>query len=350
MGLVCVVGLRPAPTLCSGGCKSFFTLVTSLSKSLAHQANLTVTHTAFLGLKRRQFFLLHLLSYFSKVSKRAMLSSPVVLASSLFAEEDVARLLAETQTSSSLRSQQALVDVVSRGSGARFRRSSPGRSPSRASPSRRRRRDSGSPCTSWRPVGFSQVGVMSFVHHRGCLGNHWEVWGADPWVVEVLRYGYRLPFRFRFQPAPSGPGFYSRLFVTPKVSGGWRPMIDLSLLNRSVLVSSFHMETSASVLQSLRPGDWMVSLDLQDAYLQVPVHPSSRHYLRFCVGTSVLQFRTLCYGLSSAPQVFTRVMASISVIMHRYGFRILRYLDDWFVLGFSSREVVRARDFLLWLY
>ena len=46
-------------------------------------------------------------------------------------------------------------------------------------------------------------------------------------------------------------------------------------------------------------------LDLQDAYLQVLVHPSSRHYLRFCVGTSVLQFRALCFGLSSAPQVFT---------------------------------------------
>ena len=83
----------------------FNTIVTSLSKSLAHQANMTATHTAFLGLKRRQFYLFHLPSYFSDVGKRAMLSSPVVLASSLFAESDVARLLSETQTSSSLRSQ-----------------------------------------------------------------------------------------------------------------------------------------------------------------------------------------------------------------------------------------------------
>ena len=69
----------------------------------------------------------------------------------------------------------------------------------------------------------------------------------------------------------------------------------------------------------------MVSLDLQDAYFQVLVHLSSRHFLRFCVGDSVLQFRALCYGLSTAPQVFTRVMAPISPIMHRYGFGILRY-------------------------
>ena len=93
----------------------------------------------------------------------------------------------------------------------------------------------------------------------------------------------------------------------------------------------------------------MVSLDLQDAYLQVPVHPSSRRYLRFCVGDSVLQFRSLCFGLSTAPQTFTHVIAPISSIMHRFGFRILRYLDDWLVLGSSLQEIVRARDFLLWL-
>ena len=151
------------------------------------------------------------------------------------------------------------------------------------------------------------------------------------------------------EPAPSSPGYYSCLFVTPKVTGGWRPVIDLSRLNHSVLISHFHMETGQSVLQSLRPGDWIVSLDLQDAYLQIPVHPSSCRYLRFCVGDLVFQFRALCLGLSTAPQTFTRAMAPISSIMHRYSFRILRYLDDWLVLGSSFREIVRVRDFLLWL-
>ena len=39
-------------------------------------------------------------------------------------------------------------------------------------------------------------------------------------------------------------------------------------------------------------------------------------------------------------------MASISSIMHRHGFRIFCYLDDWLVLGSSLEEIVRARDFL----
>ena len=137
----------------------FNTLVTSLSKSLAHQASLTATHTAFLGLKRHQFYLSHLPSYFSDVNKRAMLSSPVVLASSLFAEPDVARLLSDTQTSSSLRSQQALVDVVARGSGARSRRS-----PFRFSPARHRSRKSGSPSRPQKRVRFDSPAPASALH------------------------------------------------------------------------------------------------------------------------------------------------------------------------------------------
>ena len=134
----------------------FNTLVTSLSRCLAHQASISASFTALLCLKRRDFYLSHLPTYFSEVNKRAMLASPVVGASSLFAESDVARLLADTQTSSCLRSQQALVDVASRGSGARRRRFSPYRSPAR-----RRHRSSGSPARSEKRVHFDSPAPSS---------------------------------------------------------------------------------------------------------------------------------------------------------------------------------------------
>ena len=90
-----------------------------------------------------------------------MLSSPVVLASSLFAEPDVAHLLADAQTSFYLLSQQAIVDVVARGSGTRSRCSSPVRSPSRFSPARRRRRESGSPSRPQKRVRFGSPAPAS---------------------------------------------------------------------------------------------------------------------------------------------------------------------------------------------
>ena len=128
-------------------------------------------------------------------------------------------------------------------------------------------------------------------------------------------------------PLPS-PGFYSRVFVVMKASGSWRPVIDLSTLNLRVRKTPFKMETLQSVLLSVRSGDWMVSIDLKDAYLQVPVHPDSRKYLRFVALNQVFQFKALCFGLSTAPQVFTRVMAPVSAILHRLGIRMCRYLDN----------------------
>ena len=64
----------------------FNTLVASLSKCLAHQASISASHTAFIGLKRRQFYLSHLPAYFTDVHKRAVMAAPLVCADSLFLE------------------------------------------------------------------------------------------------------------------------------------------------------------------------------------------------------------------------------------------------------------------------
>ena len=149
-------------------------------------------------------------------------------------------------------------------------------------------------------------------------------------------------------PLPS-PGFYSRLFVVWKTSGSWRPVIDLSHLNRFVDVSPFQMETIQSVLLSVRQGDWMASIDLKEAYLQVPVHPASRHFLRFMFRDTVYHFKALCFGLFKAPQVFTRVMAPVSAILHSMEIRIRRYLDDWLVQSASRESLLRDLQTVLQL-
>ena len=200
--------------------------------------------------------------------------------------------------------------------------------------------------------------------------------------MEALRVGYRIPFdrpppvserplslpaysphsirgvalnqelqdllrKGAVEPAPQSPGFYSRLFLVKKASGSWRPIIDLSTLNDYITSSRFHMETPRSVLNSIRPGDWMISLDLQDACLQVPVHHDSRRFLRFVVDGKPFQFRVLCFGLTTTPQVFTRIMAPVSAILHRHGVRMLRYLDDWLILASSKIACLQSRDRLL---
>ena len=230
---------------------------------------------------------------------------------------------------------------------------------------------------SSKPSGFRKWEPSPYLTlSGGCLSLHWQAWrdrGADPWVVEVLRYGYRIPFlpdpplskvpipmpsyhplstkgvalgevtqaliaksAVELPPFPS-LGFYSRLFVVWKTSGSWSPVIDLSTLILFVDVSHFRMETIQSVLLSVRQGDWMASIDLKEAYLQIPVHPESRRFLRFVAHGQMYQFTALCFGLSTAPQVFSRVMAPVSAIFHSWGIRMRRYLDDWLVQS-SSRD------------
>ena len=150
-------------------------------------------------------------------------------------------------------------------------------------------------------------------------------------------------------PLPS-PGFYSILFVVWTNSGSWCPVIDLSLLNRFVDISHFCMETIQSVLMSVRQGDWMASIDLREVSLQVPVHPESRHFLRFVAHGRAYQFPALCFGLSTAPQVFTRVMAPVFVVLHSLGIRVRRYLDNWLVQASSREALLRDLGVVLSLY
>ena len=183
---------------------------------------------------------------------------------------------------------------------------------------------------------FSHPGIVSDVPSRLSSGSS----------LAAKDRGDACQRNLRNRPR-SGSRLYSRLFLVEKASGGWRPVIDLSHLNEFVQLTSFKMETVASVLLSVREGDFLASLDLKDAYFQIPIHRSSRKLLRFTSEGTVYQFRALCFGLSTTPQVFTRVFAVVSAWAHCHGIRLLRYVDDWLVLSSSEREAKQAAQSLL---
>jgi ribonuclease HI len=141
-------------------------------------------------------------------------------------------------------------------------------------------------------------------------------------------------------------GFYSRLFLAPKKNGEWRPVLDLSPLNQFITAPRFQMETALSIMRSLRLDHWATSLDLKDAFLHVPIAPRHRRYLRFRVGERHFQFRSLPFGLTTSPYVFTRVAKAVGSFVHSRGLALLLYLDDW---SSSSPSEELAHQFHVWL-
>jgi hypothetical protein len=148
------------------------------------------------------------------------------------------------------------------------------------------------------------------------------------------------------------PGFYSRLFLVPKKTGGMRPVIDLSILNTFLLVPHFKMETNRSIISCIHPGMWTTSLDLMDAYFHIPIAPPFRKFLRFVWDNTVYQFRTLPFGISTAPLVFTRVFQTVIAHdhLHTLSIQIHSYLDDSLIKDFDQQTLVSQTEMVIQLF
>ena len=172
-------------------------------------------------------------------------------------------------------------------------------------------------------------------------GQDYRIFGtyghAHPRVVGLLQHGYRLDFKLLPKLSkiplilskyhnknkdgalheavqamltkkvivhvrkPTSLGYYSRLFLVPKRLKRWRPVIDLSILNSHLNEPTFKMETPESIRKSIQKGEWVISIDLTDAYFHVPIHPQSQKYLRFQTRKGVFQFWALPFGVVTAP-------------------------------------------------
>ena len=147
------------------------------------------------------------------------------------------------------------------------------------------------------------------------------------------------------EPSSGGAGFYSSVFVVPKHTGGLRPILNLKRFNCYMHIPSFKMPTLKTV-QLIQQGDYAFSIDLQDAYLHVPIVKHHRQFLHFVWHNVPYQWRVLPFGLATAPRVFTSLTKSILFLCLRKGLRIVIYLDDILVLVHSKWAGIRARLFL----
>ena len=124
-------------------------------------------------------------------------------------------------------------------------------------------------------------------------------------------------------------------------------MVNLRPLNNFIVKKRFKMEGVVLLKSLVQQGDWMVSIDLkdaylsEDAYLSVVVAEEHRRYLRFQWEHQLYEFLCLPFGLSSAPHTFTKLLKPVMSLIRQQGIRSIVFLDDMLLMARSREGLLR---------
>ena len=122
----------------------------------------------------------------------------------------------------------------------------------------------------------------------------------------------------------------------PKKNGDIRICIDYRELNKRTIKDAYPLPLPDEVQDRLAGSTVFTTVDLQNGYWQVPVHPQDYEKTVFCPGPGMglYQFRRMPFGLTGAPSSFQRVMDTI--------FRelpiMMTYIDDVLIHSSSKQE------------
>lgn len=145
------------------------------------------------------------------------------------------------------------------------------------------------------------------------------------------------------EPSSSASDVLGLLFPVPKPhSDKLRWVLDSRLLNQHLLRPRFRLEGIAEIRHMLNRGDFMASIDIKDAFLQVPVDPHHRRYLAFHALGRQFRFKRMSFGTCVAPFTFTALLKPVLAHLHQLGFRATAYLDDLLLVGATFEETQAA--------
>ena len=101
------------------------------------------------------------------------------------------------------------------------------------------------------------------------------------------------------------------------------------------------MEGLKQLKDLLRQNDLMVKIDCKYAYFSILLHPECK-YVRFQWKGNLYQFLCLCFGLGTAPRIFTKLFKIPISILRRINIRLIIYLED--ILIMTLEEILMSRD------
>ena len=126
---------------------------------------------------------------------------------------------------------------------------------------------------------------------------------------------------------PSESPWSSCPVIVPKSNGKHRFCTDFRLVNQVTKRDAYPIPHMDNIFDKLRSARYISTLDLSQAYHQIPLEAKSREVTAFTIpGRGLMQFTRMPYGLTNAPATFQRIMDNL--IRPEWSPHVFAYLDD----------------------
>jgi len=126
------------------------------------------------------------------------------------------------------------------------------------------------------------------------------------------------------------------MFLVPKTGGVYRAVVDFRMLNKRISIESVPLPDVHSAFHWFAKAKYFTTLDLNQAYHQIPWAKASKPLTAFCTDWNLYQYTRVPFGLATGTQVLSRLLDRVFQDI-KFEF-IYHYLDDVVIYSESFEE------------
>ncbi|PFX18469.1 Gag-Pol polyprotein [Stylophora pistillata] len=109
------------------------------------------------------------------------------------------------------------------------------------------------------------------------------------------------------------------------------------------------LESVDLVKTLMKKGDYLMKLDLTDAYYSIPISQEHKQFLRFQIMGKTYEYQCLPFGPASAPRAFKKLTKPVLALLRAAGIRIVLYTDDFLIVHRDFQETMKMFKFIVQL-
>lgn len=186
----------------------------------------------------------------------------------------------------------------------------------------------------------SSPGITNLTEHRVDVGGHPAIkqryYLVSPKVQEAIHAEVDSMLQAGIIE-PSHSDWSSPIVMVRKPNGTYRFCLDFRKVNSVSKKDAYPLPYMSGILDKLRTAHYISTIDLSQAYLQVPLEKNSREITAFTVpGKGLFHFTRMPYGLTGAPATFQRLLDRL--IGPEMEPHVFAYLDDIIIVTATFEE------------